>query len=65
MFRHANERKVKGVEFDALENIKEDIGEFENIPSDNDSDEGNISKENKKLRIIILLSIFYCKSFVN
>lgn len=39
--RHANERKVKGIEFEDLNNIEENNDEFENIPSDNESDEGN------------------------
>lgn len=42
LFRHANERKVKGVENDELNDVKENNEEFENIPSDNESDEGNV-----------------------
>lgn len=41
MFRHANERKIKGIEYKDLGNIEENNDEFENIPSENDSDEGS------------------------
>lgn len=41
MFRHANERKVKGIEYEGIDNIEENNDEFENIPSENDSDEGS------------------------
>lgn len=41
LFRHANERRVKGIEFEERNNTEENNCEFENIPSDNDSDEGN------------------------
>lgn len=41
MFRHANERKIKGIEYEGLSNIEENNDEFENIPSENDSDEGS------------------------
>lgn len=44
MFRHENERKVKGIEFEDLNNIEENNDEFENVPSDNESDEGRITK---------------------
>jgi len=44
VFRHANERKVKGIEYEDLENIEENNDEFENIPIENDSDEGNLLK---------------------
>jgi len=40
VFRHANERKVKGIEYEGLDNIAENNDEFENIPSENESDEG-------------------------
>lgn len=41
MFRHANERKIKGIEYEGLGNIEENNDKFENIPSENDSDEGS------------------------
>jgi len=41
VFRHANERKTKGIEYESLENIEENNDEFENILSENDSDEGS------------------------
>jgi len=42
LFRHANERRIKGIEFEELNNTEENNCEFENIPSDDDdSDEGN------------------------
>lgn len=41
MFRHANERKIKGIEYEGLDNIEENNDEFENIPSENDTDEGS------------------------
>lgn len=40
LFRHANERKVKGLELEGLDYLEENNGEFENIPSENESDEG-------------------------
>jgi len=40
VFRHANERKVKGIEYEDINNIAENNDEFENIPSENESDEG-------------------------
>ncbi|KAL5237845.1 hypothetical protein ACI65C_005255 [Semiaphis heraclei] len=49
--RHANERKIKGIEYEDLENIEEHNDEFENIPSENDSDEDlekNIELPNKE-----------------
>lgn len=39
-FRHANERKVKGIEYEGINNIAENNDEFENILSENESDEG-------------------------
>lgn len=41
IFRHANERKVKGIELEDSNNAEVNNDEFENIPSDNESDEGN------------------------
>lgn len=49
--RHANERKTKGIEYEGLENIEENNDEFENITSENDSDEDlekNIELQNKE-----------------
>jgi len=43
-FRHANERKIKGIEYEDLEDVEENNDEFVNIPSENDSDEGNLLK---------------------
>ncbi|XP_060844188.1 LOW QUALITY PROTEIN: ribosome quality control complex subunit NEMF homolog [Rhopalosiphum padi] len=54
--RHANERKVKGIEYEGLDNIAENNDEFENIPSENESDEDlekNIESENKETPYIV------------
>ncbi|CAH1731775.1 ribosome quality control complex subunit NEMF homolog [Aphis gossypii] len=49
--RHANERKVKGIEYEGINNIAENNDEFENIPSENESDEDlekNIELQDKE-----------------
>ncbi|XP_001945685.2 nuclear export mediator factor NEMF homolog [Acyrthosiphon pisum] len=49
--RHANERKIKGIECEGLDNIEQNNDEFENIPSENDSDEDlekNIETQNEE-----------------
>ncbi|XP_026816387.1 nuclear export mediator factor NEMF homolog [Rhopalosiphum maidis] len=54
--RHANERKVKGIECEGMDNIAENNDEFENIPSENESDEDlekNIELENKETPYIV------------
>lgn len=42
VFRHANERRVKGLELESLDYLEENNTEFENVPSENESDDGII-----------------------
>lgn len=42
IIRHANERKVKGIDLIDSNIIDENNDAFENIPSDNESDEGSV-----------------------
>ncbi|XP_025198108.1 nuclear export mediator factor NEMF homolog [Melanaphis sacchari] len=54
--RHANERKVKGIEYEALDKIAENNDEFENIPSENESDEDlekKIELQNKETPYVV------------
>lgn len=44
LLRHANERKVKGIEFEGLNNVQETNEQFENIQSDNETDDEGNSK---------------------